>query len=119
MPLVPLTLVEVFGGLAGVATAVGAALLLSGALSVVIAALHAGRREAAGALWRWAAALLHRQHRLEELTAGNALPVLLGKHPLHESEGERSYLGPIPLYPLSVTFSRNPTSNTALSQICR
>lgn len=60
--LVLRTLVEVFGKLAGVAAAVGAALLLSGALPVAIAALHAGGREAAGSLWRWTAALLHRQH---------------------------------------------------------
>lgn len=77
-----LTPVEVFGRLAGVATAVGAAFLLGGALSVVVAALHAGRRKAAGYLRRWTDALLHLQHRLEELAAGHTLPVLFGKHSL-------------------------------------
>lgn len=57
-----LTFVEVFGRLAGVSAAVGAAFLLSGAFSVMITALHAGGREAAGSLWRWTAALLHSQH---------------------------------------------------------
>lgn len=70
------------------AATVGAAFLLSGALSVMITALHAGRREAAGSLWRRTAALLHRQHRLKELAAGHALPVLPGKHPLDGLEGE-------------------------------
>lgn len=53
-----LTFVEVFWALAGVAAAVGATLLLRRTLLVTVAALHAGRREAAGSLWRWAAALL-------------------------------------------------------------
>lgn len=55
-----LTLVEIFGRLAGVATAVGAAFFLSGAFSVMITALHTGRCKAAGPVWRWTAALLHR-----------------------------------------------------------
>lgn len=77
-----LTLVKVFGGLAGVTTAVGATFLLSGAFLVMLAALHAGCREAAGPFRRQAGALLHCQHRLKELTAGHALPVLPGKSPL-------------------------------------
>lgn len=77
-----LTLVKVLGGLAGVATAVGATFLLSRAFAVVLAALHAGRRKAAGPFRRQAGALLHLQHRLEELTAGHALPVLPGESPL-------------------------------------
>lgn len=77
-----LTPVEVFGRLAGVATAVGAAFLLGGALPVAVAALHAGRRKAAGSLRRRADALLHLQHRLEELAAGHTLPVLFGKRSL-------------------------------------
>lgn len=70
-------------------TAVGAALLLSGAFPIVIAALHTGRREAFGSLWRRTAALLHRQHRLKKLTAGHALPVFLGKDPLDGLGGRR------------------------------
>lgn len=83
------TLVEVFGRLARVATAIGATFLLSRALSVMITALHAGGSKAAGPLWRWAGALLHRQHRLEELAAGHTLPVLVGKHLLNELEGDK------------------------------
>lgn len=44
------------------AAAVGAALLLGRTLAVVIAALHAGGREAFGLVWSRTAALLHR-HR--------------------------------------------------------
>lgn len=76
----PLTLVGVSGSLAGVAAAIRAAFLLSGALSVVIAALNAGRRKAAGPLRRRTGALLHCQHGLNELAAGHTLPVLVGKH---------------------------------------
>lgn len=86
--MVPLTLVGVFGRLAGVTTAVGAAFLLSRAFSVLITALHAGCRETFGPLWRWTAALLYCQHRLKELAAGHTLPVLLGKH-LLDGLGER------------------------------
>lgn len=82
------TLVEVFGRLAGVATAVGAALLLGRALPVAVAALDAGRRKATGSLRRWTAALLCRQNRLQELAAGHTLPVLLGKRPLDGLEGD-------------------------------
>ena len=86
-PLSLLTFVEVLGGLAGVAAAVGAAFLLGRALPVVVTALHAGGREATGSLrWR-TAALLGRQHRLQELAAGHALPVLLGKQPARWSGG--------------------------------
>lgn len=83
LQLAPLTLVGVSGSLAGVATAIRAAFLLSGALSVVIAALNAGRRKAAGPLRRRTGALLHRQHGLNELAAGRTLPVLVGKHTLY------------------------------------
>lgn len=79
-----LTLVEVFGRLAGIATAIGATFFPSRAFSVVIAALHAGCCKAAGSLWRWATALLHCQHRLKEFTAGHTLPVFFGKHPLQK-----------------------------------
>ncbi len=71
------------------ATAVEAAFFLSGAFSVAITALHAGRCKATGSVWRWTAALLYRQHRLKELTAGHTLPLLLGKHPLNWLEGDR------------------------------
>lgn len=76
------TLVEVLGGLARVPTSVGAALLLGRAFPVLLAALHTGRREATGPLRRRAVTLFDRQHRLEELTAGHALPVLLGERTL-------------------------------------
>lgn len=77
-----LTLVRVFGSLAGVATAVGATFLLSGAFSVMITALHAGCREAARPFRRQAGALLRCQHRLKKLAAGHTLPVLPGESPL-------------------------------------
>lgn len=80
------TLVDVTGSLAGVATAVGAAFLLSRALFVVITAFHTGSSKTTGSLWRWTAALLHHQHRVKELTAGHTLPVLSGKHSLDESK---------------------------------
>ena len=67
-------------------TVIGAAFLLSRALSVSITALNAGSCKAAGSVWRWTAALLHCQHGLEELTAGNTFPVLLGKHALEQLE---------------------------------
>lgn len=76
------TFVEVLGHLAGVTAAVGAALLHRRALAVLLAALHASGREAARLLRRWAVALLHPLHRLEELAAGKALVVLLGKQRL-------------------------------------
>lgn len=74
-----LTLVKVFRGLAGVPTAVGATFFLGGAFLVMITAFHAGCCEAAGPVGRGAGALLHCQHRLEELTAGHTLPVLPGE----------------------------------------
>lgn len=76
------TFVEVLGHLAGVTAAVGAALLHRRALAVLLAALHASGLEAARLLRRWAVALLHPLHRLEELAAGEALVVLLGKQRL-------------------------------------
>lgn len=84
-----LTLVRVFGSLAGVATAVGATFLLSGAFSVMIAALHAGCREAARPFRRQAGALLHCQHRLKKLAAGHTLPVPPGESPLEGMEKSR------------------------------
>lgn len=77
-----LTLVKVFRSLAGVPTAVGATFFLGRAFSVMITAFHAGCRETTGPFWREAGALLHCQHRLEELTAGHTLPVLPGECPL-------------------------------------
>lgn len=53
------TFVEILGQLAGVAAAVGAALFDSRALAILLAALHAGCREAAGLLRGRAVALLH------------------------------------------------------------
>lgn len=53
-----LTFVKVSGALTGMATAVGATLLLCWTVPVMVAALYAGRCEAASSLWRWAAALL-------------------------------------------------------------
>lgn len=79
-----LTFVKVSGALTGMAAAVGATLLLRWTLPVAVAALHAGRCEATSSLWRRAASLLRRQHGLEELTAGNALPVLFREDPLRE-----------------------------------
>lgn len=82
-----LTLVKVLRGLAGVPTAVRATFFLGGTFLVMIAALHAGCCEAAGPVWRGAGALLHCQHRLEELTAGHTLPVLPGECLLFRLEG--------------------------------
>lgn len=70
-------------------TAIGAAFLLHGAFSVTVAALHAGRREAAGPLRRRTMALLHRQHRPQELAARCTLPVVLGERPLIQWAGDR------------------------------
>lgn len=82
-----ITFVEVLGQLAGVSAAVGAALFHSRTLAVLLAALHAGRREAAGLLRRGTVALLHSLHRLQELTAGETLVVLLGKEGLRRTRG--------------------------------
>lgn len=76
------TFVEVLWHLAGVAAAVGAALFHGRTLSILLAALHASRRKAAGLLRRRAVALFHSLHRLQELTAGETLVVLLGKERL-------------------------------------
>lgn len=73
------TFIEVLGKLTGVSTAIGAALLDSGAFAVLLTALHAGGSEAAGLLRGWAVALLQRLHRLEKLTARQTLVVFLGK----------------------------------------
>lgn len=76
------TFVEVLRHLAGMAAAVGAALFHRRALGVLLAAFHAGGGEATRLLRRRAVALLHPLHRLEELAAGEALVVLLGKQRL-------------------------------------
>lgn len=83
------TFVEVLGHLAGVTAAVGAALFHRRALGVLLAALHAGGREAARLLRRRTVALLHALHRLEELAAGEALVVLLGKQRLGGKKREK------------------------------
>ena len=62
IPLALLTFVKVFGRLAGVAAAIGAAFLLSRAFPVLITALYAGSSKTTGSLWRWTAALLRCQH---------------------------------------------------------
>lgn len=80
------TFIEVFGQLAGVSAAVGAALLHRRALGVLLAALHAGGREAAGLLRGGAVALLHPLHRLQELAARQTLVVLFGKEWLEDEE---------------------------------
>lgn len=82
------TFIEVFGQLAGVSAAVGAALLHPRALGVLLAALHAGGREAAGLLRGGAVALLHPLHRLQELAACQTLVVLFGKEWLEDEEEE-------------------------------
>lgn len=82
------TFIEVFGQLAGVSAAVGAALLHRRALGVLLAALHAGGRKAAGLLRGGAVALLHPLHRLQELAARQTLVVLFGKEWLEEEEEE-------------------------------
>ena len=82
------TFVEVFGLLAGVATAVGAALLHCGALGVLLTALHARGSKATGLLGGGAVALLHPLHRLQELTARQTLVVLLGKERLEGGREE-------------------------------
>lgn len=87
--LVLLTLVEGFGSLTGAATAIGATFHLSRAFLVMIAALHASRSKATGLLWMRTAALLHRQHKLKELTTGYTLPILPEKHPLEWLEGDK------------------------------
>lgn len=61
------------------ATAIGAAFLDGRALSVLLAAFHAGRCKAAGLLWGRTVALLHALDGLQELATGEALVVLLGK----------------------------------------
>lgn len=76
------TFVEVLWHLAGVAAAVGAALFHSRTLSILLTTLHASCRKAAGFLRRGAVALFHSLHRLQELTAGETLVVLLGKERL-------------------------------------
>lgn len=68
--------------LAGVSTAVGAALLHSGTLSVLLTAFHTGCSEATGLLRGGAVPLLHTLHRLQELTARQALVVFLRKERL-------------------------------------
>ena len=83
------TFVEILGQLAGVAAAVGAALLHPRALSVLLAALHAGRREAAGLLRGGAVALLHALHRLQELAARETLVMLLGKEGLRKNKKKK------------------------------
>ena len=83
------TFVEVLGQLTGVSTAIGAALLDSGALAVLLAALHAGGSEAAGLLRGGAVALLRRLHGLQELTARQTLVVLLGEKRLRRMFRDR------------------------------
>lgn len=80
------TFVEVLWHLAGVSAAVGAALFHGRTLSILLAALHASRRKAAGLLRRRAVALFHSLHRLQELTAGETLVVFLGKERLRRGE---------------------------------
>lgn len=82
------TFVEVLGGLTGVSAAIGAALLDSGALSILLTALHAGCSEATGLLRGRAVPLFHPFYRLQELTASQTLIVLLGKEGL-EGRGAR------------------------------
>jgi hypothetical protein len=76
------TFVEVLGVLTGVSAAIGAALLDSGALSILLAALHTGCSETTGLIRSRAVPLLHPLHRLQELTASQTLIVLLGKESL-------------------------------------
>lgn len=78
------TFIEVFGQLAGVSAAIWAALLHCRTLAVLLAALYAGCREAAGLLWSRTVALLHPLHRLQELAACETLIVLFGKEWLEE-----------------------------------
>lgn len=81
-----LTFVQCLGHLARVPTSIRTAFFHPRALRVYLAAFNAGGGKPAGFLGGWAVPLLHGQDVLEELTASQALVVLLGEQGLRERD---------------------------------